>query len=213
MDGASELPASTRSLRPSRIIQKALVIASVPVEQALLLVVTCPPKPKSPPTHALAQLDIALSAALLPSRRTRPAFVSGTTNSPMVSMPPSEVPMTAAVRQSTGESGLGMENPASCQQSTDAMTAYFIEEFVFLRSSSLKYPFAACSEISGMPATWHPNPASFICAENVTPDLPSHKARRNASSPTAFGATIPIPVTTTRFNRLAFPQNCKYCED
>ena len=102
---------------------------------ALLFVVTCPPNPKSPPTHALMQLAIAFSAAVLPKRRTRPAFVSGATTSPMVSMPPEHVPMMAAVSQSGGESLRGTENPASRQQSMDAISAYFIEEFEFRRSS------------------------------------------------------------------------------
>src|SRR5262249_32015700 len=107
-------------------------MASVPVEQALLFVVTCPPRPSSPPTQALAQLVIALSAALLPRRRTRPAFVSGTIHSPIVSIPPNEVPIIAAVFQSTAESGGRLGRRASLQQSMEAMTAYFIEVFEFL---------------------------------------------------------------------------------
>src|ERR1700676_968869 len=107
-------------------------MASVPVPHALLLVVAWPPSPSKPLTHAVAQLAMTLSIALLPRRRTRPAFVSGTTNSPAVSIPPSEVPMMAAVFQSTGEFNGGRLKPASRQHSPDAMIAYRMAVFVVL---------------------------------------------------------------------------------
>src|SRR5262249_34374334 len=161
-----------------------------------------------PPTPCMAQVAIDLSAALLPSRRARPALVSGTTTSPMVSMPPSDVPMTAAVFQSTDESAVLRASPASLQHSRAAMTAYFIDVFEFLRSSDVKYPLLVAAEMSGVPATVHPKPNSFICGQCEIPDLPPRKACRNAIVPMAFGATTPRPVMTTRFKTSAPDRIC-----
>jgi hypothetical protein len=61
---------------------------------------------------------------VLPSRRTLPASVSGTTFAPIVSMPPIPVPITAPLSQSTASSpGFGRARPASRHASIAATAA------------------------------------------------------------------------------------------
>ena len=77
------------------------MIASVPVLQALEFAVTWLPRASSPETRAETPLPITCSTIVLPSRRTRPPSTIGTTRSPIVSIPPIPVPITAPASQNT----------------------------------------------------------------------------------------------------------------
>ena len=101
-----------------------MAIASVPVLQALELVVTWLPSASWPEMRAEMPLAITCSTQVEPMRRTFPALVRGTTFSAIVSMPPIPVPRIAPDRQSTSsESRAGIASPASCQASTAARLA------------------------------------------------------------------------------------------
>ena len=98
--------------------------ASVPVLQALELVLTWLPRPSLPAMRALLPLDMICSTMVLPSRFTRPAWVRGARVSAIVSMPPMPVPMIAPVSQSgSPPSSPGRSIPASVQASTAATAA------------------------------------------------------------------------------------------
>src|SRR5450759_5971600 len=174
-------------------------MASVPVVQALLLVVTCPPSARKPPTHALTELAIVCSTAALPRRRTLPSFTRGPTHSPTVSTPPIPVPMIAPVSQSTSSlPASGTANPASRQQSIAAMLAYTMPLLSARSVSAEKYCCLSSSLTSGTPPTWQAKARSRSFWWNRIPDRPARNACSNASRPCALAATTPIPVTTTR---------------
>ena len=195
-----------RSARPLRMRSRPSTIASVPVLHALELVVTWFPSASRPATRAEMPLAITCSTAVLPSRRSLPPSVNGTTRSPIVSMPPIPVPRTAPVAQSTAPSSRGgRRSPASSQASTAARPAKRWFEFMARSSSAAKAAPARSSAPSGTPATWHPKPSSASFAIARTPDRPSRSASSNAATPTPFGATTPMPVTTTRRLTPALP--------
>ena len=107
-----------RTAAPLLIRSSPIAIASVPVLQALELVVTWFPRANCPETRAETPLAITCSTAVDPMRRTFLASVRGTTFSAVVSMPPIPVPMMAPVSQSTvSESRAGRSSPASRQAS------------------------------------------------------------------------------------------------
>ena len=101
-----------------------MAMASVPVLQALELVVTWLPSANCPESRAETPLAITCSTDVEPMRRTFPALVSGITFSAVVSIPPIPVPTIAPVSQSTvSESRGGRSSPAPRQASRQARLA------------------------------------------------------------------------------------------
>ena len=132
-------PQSMRFARPARMRSRPMMTASVPLLHALELLVTWLPSAKRPAIRADTPLPITCSTTVLPSRRTRPESVSGTTLSPTVSSPPTPVPMIAPQSQSTwSSSSFGRAKPASRQASTAAIHPKRWLEFMARRSSSSK---------------------------------------------------------------------------
>ena len=100
------------------------MMASVPVLQALELVVTWFPRASSPESRAETPLAITCSTTVLPKRRTFLALTSGTMRSPIVSIPPIPVPKIVPVSQSTvSEPRSGRSRPASVHASIAATAA------------------------------------------------------------------------------------------
>ena len=153
------------------------MIASVPVLHALEFAVTWLPRASSPETRAETPLPMTCSTIVLPRRRTRPSSTMGTTRSPMVSMPPMPVPITAPVSQWTRSSSCkGRSKPASVQASTAAMQPKRWLEFMASSSSSSKYCSAISSTPWGTPATRQPNFNSSRMGMWRIPDVPFRRA-------------------------------------